>query len=292
VYRRALAPPVHARVVATWKESFTSFDPSGSTGTPAIVLVRPQLAENVGAAARAMLNFGLTELRLVAPRHRWPDAAAYRSSAGADVVLDRARVFPTTAESVADLALVYAATARLRDMVKPVEAPREAVRELRRATAGGARAGVLFGPERTGLDNDDVVLSARILHVPANPDFTSLNLAQAVLLLAWEWWAAGAEAAVRPHRDPRPPERPATYDELSEFLVRLETELERKNFFEVPEKRPAMERNIRNVFTRAALTVQEVRTLHGVVTALLRRGRPGGDGDAGPAPPLPPSGQS
>jgi tRNA/rRNA methyltransferase len=250
---------------------------SASSGAaPAIVLVRPQLAENVGAAARAMLNFGLTEMRLVAPRHRWPDATAYRSAAGADKVLDRARVYETTQEAVADLHLVYATTARLRDMVKPLSSPREAAHELREAAAAGARAGVLFGPERTGLDNDDVVLSARILHIPASPDFTSLNLAQAVLLLAWEWWSAGVDAEVRPHRDPRPPERPATYEELSELMTRLEAELERKGFFEVPEKRPAMERNIRNVFTRAALTMQEVRTLHGVVTALLRRGRPGG----------------
>jgi tRNA/rRNA methyltransferase len=241
---------------------------------PAIVLVRPQLAENVGAVARAMLNFGLTEMRLVSPRHRWPDAVAYRASAGADPVLDGARVYATTTDAVADLALVYATTARLRDMVKPLSSPRVAARELREATSAGARAGVLFGPERTGLDNDDVVLSARILHIPANPDFSSLNLAQAVLLLAWEWWAAGEGAEVRPHRDARPPERPATYDELSEFLGRLETELERQGFFEVAEKRPAMERNIRNMFTRATLTMQEVRTLHGIVTALLRRGRP------------------
>jgi tRNA/rRNA methyltransferase len=242
-------------------------------GAPAVVLVRPQLAENIGAAARAMRNFGLAELRLVAPRAPWPDAAAYRAAAGADAVLDDAAVYESTADAVADVAVVYAATARLRDMIKPVSAPRAAALALREAAAAGARSAVLFGPERTGLDNDDVVLAARILHIPASPDFSSLNLAQAVLLLAWEWWAAGDQASVRPHRDARPTERPAAYDELSEFLVRLEGELERKGFFEVPEKRPAMERNIRNVFTRAELTLQEVRTLHGVVTALLRRDR-------------------
>jgi tRNA/rRNA methyltransferase len=250
-------------------------DVAAATGSaaPAVVLVRPQLAENIGAAARAMLNFGLTELRLVAPRPGWPHAAAYRSSAGADAVLDRAAIHDSTAAAVADLSVIYAATARLRDMVKPVSTPRAAALELRRAIGSGARAGILFGPERTGLDNDDVVLSSRILHVPANPDFSSLNLAQAVLVAAWEWWAAGAEVAVRPPRGPRPTERPATHDELSELLLRLERELERKAFFEVPEKRPSMERNIRNIFTRADLTQQEVRTLHGVVTALLRRGR-------------------
>jgi tRNA/rRNA methyltransferase len=252
--------------------------PSGAAA-PAIVLVRPQLAENVGATARAMLNFGLAELRLVSPRHPWPDAMAYRAGSGADVVLDGARIYPTTPDAIADLSVVYATTARLRDMVKPLSSPRDAARELREAAAGGVRAGVLFGPERTGLDNDDVVLSSRILHIPSNPDFTSLNLAQAVLLLAWEWWAAGDAAEVRPHRDARPFERPATYEHIAELMTRLEGELERKGFFEVPEKRPAMERNIRNVFTRAALTMQEVRTLHGIVTALLRRGRGAHSGD-------------
>ena len=253
-----------------------SRQPSRDVVAPVVVLVRPQLGENIGAAARAMLNFGLTELRLVAPRQRWPDAVAYRSAAGADAVLDAVEVYATTAESVADLAVVYAATARLRDMVKPMSLPRAAAAELRQAAAAGIRTGILFGPERTGLDNDDVVLSTRILHVPSNPEFSSLNLAQAVLVMGWEWWAAGDDATARPLRGPRPTERPATYEELSELLVRLESELERKGFFEVPEKRPAMERNIRNVFTRAELTLQEVRTLHGVVTALLRRERPGG----------------
>jgi len=249
-----------------------------SAHAPVVVLVRPQLAENIGAVARAMLNFGLTELRLVSPRGRWPDEVAYRSASGADLVLDGARVFAITAEAVADLNLVYASTARLRDMVKPVSAPRDAARELREAAAAGARAGILFGPERTGLDNDDVVLSARILHVPSNPGFTSLNLAQAVLLMAWEWWAAGEKAELRPHRPPRIWEAPATSDVLAGLLTRLETELDRKGFFEVPEKRPAMERNIRNLFSRAELTMQEVRTLHGIVTALIRKERGAPDG--------------
>jgi len=255
-------------------------DRKAKLAPPVVVLVRPQLAENVGAVARAMLNFGLHDLRLVAPRGGWPHAAAYRSAAGADEVLDRAAVFASTAGAVADASLVYASTARLRDMVKPISSPRSAAIELREAAAAGARVAILFGPERTGLDNDDVVLAARILHVPSNPEFSSLNLAQAVLLVAWEWWSAGSEAALRPHRDPRPTERAATHDELSEFLVRLERELEAKGFFEVPEKRPSMERNVRNVFTRTVLTQQEVRTLHGVVTALLRDRR-GGSSDSG-----------
>ena len=262
-----------AAAVMSMEESSGASRGSSGEAAPVVVLVRPQLAENIGAVARAMLNFGLGELRLVAPRLGWPHATAYRASAGADAVLDRAAVFDSTAEAVADIAVVYAATARLRDMVKPASTPSAAAVELRAAAAVGARAGVLFGPERTGLGNDDVVLAARILHIPANPEFSSLNLAQAVLVMAWEWWSAGSEAVLRPHRDPRSTERAATHEELSELLARLEEALERQGFFEVPEKRPSMERNIRNVFTRAGLTQQEVRTLHGVITALLRRPR-------------------
>ena len=155
---------------------------------PAIVLVRPQLGENIGMAARAMLNCGLDELRLVAPRDGWPNPAARAAAAGADAVIDGARVFDTAAEAVADLQLVLAATARRRDVEKPVHRPREAARLLRDT---GARAGVLFGPERSGLDNDEVGLAAAIVEAPLNPDFPSLNLAQAVFLMAWEWRMAG-----------------------------------------------------------------------------------------------------
>lgn len=238
-----------------------------------MILVRPQLGENIGAAARAMLNCGLGDLRLVDPRCRWPDPEAWPSASGAVSVLERARVFPSTAEAVSDLSLIYASTARQRDMTKPTVTPREAAVEMRRAAARGVRVGVLFGPERTGLDNDEVVRAARILHAPLNPDFSSLNLAQAVLLVAYEWRMA-SECSITPHRLPRPLELPATAGEMENFYEHLEEELERGGFFEVPEKRPTVVRNVRNVFARSQLTRQEVRTLHGIITALAGpRGR-------------------
>ncbi|MDX1382224.1 MAG: RNA methyltransferase [Thermoanaerobaculia bacterium] len=246
---------------------------SGAEGpTPVVVLVGPQLAENIGAAARAMLNCGLDRLRLVRPRHGWPDPDAVPAAAGAGAVLDRAEVFADTAAAIADATRVYATTARLRDMIKPTVTPREAAREMRRLAAAGERVALLFGPERTGLDNDDVVRASRIVHVPLNPRFSSLNLAQAVLVLAYEWRLAG-EAEVPRRRDPKSWERGATGDELANFFDHLEEELEAGGFFEVPAKKPAMQRAIRNVFSRAELTEQEVRTLHGVVTALVGRPR-------------------
>jgi len=240
---------------------------------PAIVLVKPQLAQNVGAVARAMLNCGLEDLRLVAPRHGWPNPAAYPSASGADEILDAARVYETTREAVNELAIVYACTARLRDMVKPVVAPREAAAELRLALQGGARAGLLFGAERNGLSNDDVVLCRKVLHVPLNPSFRSLNLAQAVLLFAYEWRMSEDPRPAR--REPRSAlEEPASQAELRNFFEHLEEELERAGFFAIPEKKPAMVRNIRNIFSRAGLTYQEARTLHGIVRRLS--GRPKG----------------
>ena len=260
---------------------------SGNNGeqSPVVVLVAPQMAENVGAVARAMLNCGLLELRLVRPRHGWPNLAAVPSASGADEVLDAARVYSTTAEAISDLSCVYATTARLRDMIKPLLSPREAAVEIHAATARGARVGLLFGPERTGLDNDDVVLSAGLIHVPLNPEFSSLNLAQAVLLVAYEWRVAGG-AVVAPHRPPRTLERPATQGQLQSLFSHLEEELEEHSFFEVAEKRPSIVRRIRAFFARARPTDQEVRTLHGVITALARRPRreasaQGDDSEAG-----------
>ena len=161
---------------------------------PAIILVDPQLGENIGMVARAMLNCGLSELRLVRPRDGWPNPAAQSAASGADRVLDAARHFPTTLEAVADLHLVYAATARPRDMVKPVVVPQRAAAEIRAAADRGCAAGVLFGPERAGLVNDDVALADAVLEVPLSPAFASLNLAQAVLLLGYEWYQAEAKA--------------------------------------------------------------------------------------------------
>ncbi len=238
-------------------------------GGPAIVLVAPQLGENVGAAARAMLNCGLTDLRLVRPRHRWPNPKAEAAASGATEVVEGARLFATAAEAVADLTHVYATTARPRDMVKRVVTPRQAAAEMRAAAGRGEPCGVLFGPERTGLANDDVVLAEAIVTVPLNPRFSSLNLAQAVLAVAYEWFQAAEPAP--PSVLPQAGSRPATSAELLNFFEHLEQELDAAQFLWPPEKRPNMVRNLRNLFRRAQPTEQEVRTLHGVVTALSGR---------------------
>ncbi len=239
-------------------------------GGPVIILVTPQLGENIGMSARAMLNCGLSELRLVAPRDGWPNRHALAAAAGADSVIEQAKLYDSTAEAVADLTALYATTARPRGMVKPVVTPREAALEMRAALSapgGKQRIGVLFGPERMGLSNDDVVRAERLIAAPLNPAYASLNLAQAVLLVAWEYLAAGDEtpAVVLPTGDSRPAERA----QLEEFLDRLDGLLDEKRFYQPPEKRPKMRRNLRNIFSRAELTEQEVATLHGIVSALL-----------------------
>ncbi len=244
----------------------TDFSKPGVRGGPAIVLVRPQMAENIGACARAMLNFGLDEMRLVAPRDGWPQDKARAMASRADEVLDNAALHQTTDEAIADLNLVLATTARSRDMVKPVMTPREAAAACRQAIADGEKVGVLFGGERAGLDNDDVVRAHAIVAVPANPAFASLNLAQAVLLFGYEWFVAG---------DPPPaPDQPpaATADELANYFGRLEAALDESGFLYPPEKRPAMIRNIRNIFQRNRLTTHEVSTLHGILSALIKMG--------------------
>lgn len=242
---------------------------AGSRPGPAIVLVTPQLGENIGTAARAMLNFGLEDLRLVRPRDGWPNAKAVTAAKGAISVLDRVRLHDTVAEAVADLHHVYATTARHRFMLKPVVTPRQAAQDMRQAAAKAERSGVLFGPERTGLTNDEVALADTVLMVPINPAFTSLNLAQAVLVIAYEWFQAGGE--VPEHRVPPGRTRPATKAELENFFRRLERELVACGFLNNDDKRPSMMRNIRAMFLRAGLFEQEVRTLHGMVTELNRR---------------------
>ncbi len=238
---------------------------------PAIVLVESQLGDNVGAAARAMLNCGLTDLRLVRPRDGWPSARARAMASGADAVLDGARIYQSLAEAIADLRVVFATTARHRDLVKPEVTPAEAAAEIRRHAARGERCGVLFGRERIGLTNDEVVLADAIVHVPLNPAFRSLNLAQAVLLVAWEWRRAGDVTPPRQHVDAG--HRRATRKELMIFYDHLEEALDAGNYFKVEAMRPANVRTIRNLFSRAELTDQEVRTLHGIVTALVGRRR-------------------
>ena len=236
-------------------------------GGPAIVLVEPQLGENIGTAARAMLNCGLTDMRLIRPRESFPNRYAIAAAAGADEVLEAARRFDETARAVDDLQHVFATTARTRDMVKPVVTPREAARLMREAEARGERCGILFGRERTGLVNDDLMLASTIIMAPLNPAYSSLNLAQAVLLIGYEWLlAADATPATQL---PLGSSRPATGEEVDGFFGQLETELDDSGFFPTAAMKPTMWRNIRNVFLRAGLTEQEVRTLRGMVSRLV-----------------------
>lgn len=238
---------------------------------PAVILVEPQLGENIGFAARAMANCGLRDLRLVRPREPWPNPRARAAASGADAVIDGARVFESTAEAVADLRLLYATSARRRDQVKPVLTPRAAAPRLRAAAAAGDPSGVVFGPERTGLDNDDVARADALVVVPLDPAFTSLNLGQAVLLVAYEWYQSGDET---PGEElPLTDSRPADQEELEGFFEHLFSELDASGFLRVVEKRPIMVRNLRNLFLRARPTEKEVRTLRGVVKALVRERR-------------------
>lgn len=236
---------------------------------PVVVLDRPQLGENIGMCARAMKNCGLSELRLVAPRDGWPGAAASAAASGADEILAGARLFDSIPRAVADTGRVYATSARPRDMVKPVLTAKQAAAEIR-AAAGEARVALLFGPERTGLDNEALTLADALVAVPLNPGFTSLNLAQAVLLIGYEWWQAADPTPARRLALGAGAGRPATKEELQNFYGRLEAALDAAGFFSVPEKRPTVVRNIRNIFARAAPTTGEVDTLHGILSALIK----------------------
>jgi tRNA/rRNA methyltransferase len=235
---------------------------------PIVILVEPQLGENIGAAARAMMNFGLMRMRIVRPRDGWPNPQALNTSSGAEAVLEAAEIFDATEDAIADLRHVYAATARVRDMVKPVLAPREAALRMRHSGTAGEASGILFGRERSGLDNDDVALAEALMIVPANPAHSSINLAQAVLLLAYEWFQAGAPETLG--EVTRKGASPATAEELQHLFDHLEGELDACGFLQPPEKRPRMVRNIRNIFSRAGLTDQEVRTLRGIISGLRR----------------------
>ncbi|MEK9722189.1 MAG: RNA methyltransferase [Rhodospirillaceae bacterium] len=247
-------------------------DPDDPAAGPSIVLVEPQLGENIGMAARAMMNCGLTDLRLVRPRDAWPNRHAVAASSGATAIIDAARVFDTTAAAIADLQAVYATTARPRDMTTDVVTPREAAARMQADLARGVRSGVLFGKEAKGLKNDDVALANAILTVPLNPAFTSLNLAQAVFAIGYEWFQLGVDAADAELTVPKAT-RPATKAELQGLFEHLEDELEDSGFFHVREKKPIMIRNIRNVLQRARFTEQEIRTFRGIVTALSTKRR-------------------
>ena len=228
---------------------------------PIIVLVRPQLGENIGKAARAMLNFGLTEMRLVAPRDGWPNPAAGPAASGADVVLADARVFDTVAEAVADCPHVYATTVRKRGVTKPVVTPEQAAGQMRNASG---RSAILFGPERSGLETDDVALAREILTVPINPEFGSLNLAQAVILVAYEW--SKGEALASPPEVVLDP--PAPQEELDGMIGQLDQMLVQANFFFPPDRTPATRRTLRTLLTKPGWSSQEVRTMRGVLSAL------------------------
>ena len=254
-------------------------------GSPVVILVRPQLADNIGAVARAMANGGLFHLRLVAPRDGWPQERAWRTASGADLILDGLSLHATVAESVADLHRVFATCPRPRHVVKTVMTARGAATALHAAAGTGLRAGILFGPERAGLDNDDMAQADTLVRYPLNPAFDSLNLAQAVMVMAYEWWiaqdATPASSFVTHETEI------ATKGQLENFLVHLVDELDACGFLRNAPKRPGMVRNIRHLFERGQITTQELRTMHGVVKELAIGRRTRGRDEDGRAAGLP-----
>lgn len=239
---------------------------------PAIILSRPQMGENIGAAARAMLNFGLTDMRLVAPRDGWPNPKAVAMASGAaGRVLDQARVFATLAEAMADIDYAYATTARGRELTKPVLTPASAMMDARARTAQGGRVAVIFGAERAGLDNDDVARANAIITVPVNPDFPSLNLAQAVLLTGYEWSRETLPPQPAPHGRRPDAEAPATRIEIEKLADHWEERLQETGFFFPAEKAPAMKLTLRNLWSRLPLTRADSRIFHGMLRQLTRR---------------------
>ncbi|MBI1403793.1 MAG: RNA methyltransferase [Porphyrobacter sp.] len=238
---------------------------------PVIVLVRPQLGENIGKAARAMLNFGLTEMRLVAPRDGWPNPSAGPAASGADVVLEQAKVYATTAEAVADCAHVHATTVRKRGVTKPVIGADEAGRQVHKLPG---RHAIIFGPERSGLETEDVALARNILTIPINPAFGSLNLAQAVILVAYEWARIGREAGaagetlVQPTAEEALP--PAPQDELDGMIAHFERLLEPRGYFRPESRAESTRRTLRGLLTKPGWNHLEVRTLRGILSTLER----------------------
>ena len=254
----------------TGRDGGADLSPIGNS--PVVVLVRPQMAENIGATARAMANGGLFHLRLVAPRDGWPQEKAWRTASGADRILEAATVHETVEDAVSDLHRVFATCPRPRHIVKPVLTARGAAAEMREICRRDLKVGILFGPERAGLDNDDMAASDALVRFPLNPAFMSLNLGQAVLVMAYEWWMA---------EDDTPPRtlmtnetRVATKGELDNFIGHLVRELDECGFLANLPKRPGMVRNLRHFYERGEVTEQELRTMHGVVTELAHgRGR-------------------
>jgi tRNA/rRNA methyltransferase len=240
---------------------------------PIVVLVEPQLGENIGASARAMANFGLSRMRLVKPRQAWPNEKAHVMAAGADRVLEAAALYDTAAAAVADCNLVFAATARAHDQAKPVVGPEEAARLMAPAVGAGQNVAILFGRERYGLEGHEVGLADRVVTFPINPAFASLNLSQAVLVMAYEWFKLAGTGLpfAMPQKSP-----PATKQQLLAFFANLERELDKVEFFRPPEKRTGMLLNLHNIFHRMEPTQQDIQTLHGVILAIA-------DGRKGPA---------
>ncbi len=239
---------------------------------PIVVLVEPQLGENIGMCARAMGNFGLMRLRIVKPRDGWPNIAAQRAAAGADHILDNVQLFDTVEAAVADCSLLFATTARAHDQAKPVVGPEEAARQIVGEIAGSGTAAIMFGRERYGLENDEVALANRIVTFPVNPGFASLNLAQAVLLMGYEWFKLATSNAL-PFDMPERSERASSH-QMQTFFDNLVSELDKVEFLRPPEKRDTMLVNLRNIFARMEPTKQDMHTLHGVVMAIAE-GRKG-----------------
>jgi tRNA/rRNA methyltransferase len=233
---------------------------------PIIVLVRPQLGQNIGKSARAMLNFGLTELRLVAPRDGWPNPDAGPAASGADIVLEQAQVFDTVEEAIADCSTVFASTVRRRDLIMPVVGPGEMAGQI---AASSRRSAILFGPERSGLETEEVALANAIVTVPINPEFASLNLAQAVILLAYEW-SKRSDLAVPPAKDL---EAPAPHGELDGLIRQLDQELDAKGYFHPPSRTQATRNTIRTIFTKTGWSSREVKAVRGIVRALVNPAR-------------------
>ena len=260
------ASPLPVRPEEGLKPQAESLSRRTTSESPIIVLVRPQLGENIGKAARAMLNFGLAEMRLVAPRDGWPNPSAGPAAAGADIVLENATVHETLAEAVADCAHVYATTVRKRGVTKPVVTPEAAAAEIARADG---RSAIVFGPERSGLETDDVALARAILTVPINPEFGSLNLAQAVILCAYEW-SKHRDLAQPTLEDTLPP---APQDQLEGMIGQLEAMLEPRGYYLPPSREVATRRALRTILTKPGWNHLEVRTLRGVLTHLARTPR-------------------
>ena len=237
------------------------------TKQPAIVLIRPQMGENIGAAARAMWNFGLDRMRITAPRDGWPNQKAVAMASGAGRLLDEAQLFDTTADAIADCVYVYATTARPRELTKPVLSPEFAMADAAKRIADGQQVAIMFGPERAGMENDDISRANAIISVPVNPDFASLNLAQCVLLLGYEWRRATADVT---DRTVSMEGEWAEQIEIEKLAEHYEDRLQDAGFFYPEHKGPSMKVNLRNLWSRMPLTRADVQMLHGVLRQMVR----------------------